>query len=180
MISQAKRNELQAAGKCFQCEETRHDQQNCPKLQSIRRPTMNAVNIKSTRREHTRRVRNSPDIRLLAVNFRVGCNEEFDDATDKMWRAYGLCALEWGLDECWIGVGTHLDSRYFIYQYDTLTELVVEVRDKLQSDMGTLEMAVSQFADPEFRLKDIYLASANTGSICVQEGGWYCWLQDRL
>ena len=96
-----------------------------------------------------------------------------------MWRAYGLCALEWGLDGRWIDVGTRLDSRYFIYQYDTLTGPVVKVRDELQPDMRTLEVAASRFADPEFRLKDIYSASANTGSVRVWEGGWYRWLQDR-
>ena len=176
MISRAKQDELWAAGKCFQCKETGHDQWNCPKLHSIRRPTVNAVNIESARRECTRRVRNSPDIRLSAITLRVGCSEEIDDATDKMWRAYNLCALEWGPDECWIGMGTCLDSRYFIYQYDTLTEPVVEVRDKLQPDMGTLEVVASQFADPEFRLKDVYSASVNTGSVHFWEGGWYRWL----
>ena len=123
-------------------------------------------------------VRNSPDIRLLAVTLGVRCSEEIDDTTDKMWRAYDLCTLKWGLDKCWIGMGTHLNSCYFIYQYDTLTELVVKVRDKLQPEIGTFEVAASWFADLKFRLKDVYLASANTGSIHVQEGGWYRWLQD--
>ena len=171
-----KRDELRAAGKCFQCKETGHNQRNCSKLHSIRRPTANAVNIESTRRERTRRVRNSPDVHLSAVTLGVGCSEETDDATDEMWRAYGLCALEWGPDERWMGVGTRLDSRYFIYQYDTLTEPVVEVRDELQPDMRILEVAASRFADPEFRLRDVYSASANTGSVRVREGGWYRWL----
>ena len=128
-ISQAKRNELRAAGKCFQCEEAGHDQGNCPRLHSVRRPTANAVNIESARRERTRRVRNSPEIRLTAVAIGTEYGREVDDATDDMQRAYDLCALEWGPDERWISMETRLDSRYFVYQYDTIVEPVVEIRD---------------------------------------------------
>ena len=170
-ISRAKHDELQAAGKCFQCEEAGHDQWNCPRLHSVRRPTANAVNIESARRERTRRVRNSPEIRLTAVAIGTENGGEVDDATDDMRRAYNLCALEWGSDEQWTSMETRLDSRYFVYQYDTIVEPVVEIRDNLQLEMGMLEVAASQFADSRFRLGDVCLASANTDPICVREGG---------
>ena len=140
---------------------------------------MNAVNIESARRECTRRVRNSPEIHLTAVAIRTEYSEEVDDATDDMRRVYDLCALEWGSDEWWTSMETRLDSHYFIYQYDTIMESVVEIRDGLQPEMGTLEVVASRFADPRFRLGDVYSASANTDPVCVQEGGWYCWLQDH-
>ena len=124
-------------------------------------------------------MRNSPEIRLTAVAIGTEYGGEVDDATDDMRRAYDLCAREWGPDERWTSMETRLDSRYFVYQYDTIVEPVVEIRDDLQPEMGTLEVAASRFADPRFRLGDVYSASANTDPICVWEGGWYRWLRDR-
>ena len=121
-------------------------------------------------------MRNSPEIRLTAVAIGTEYGGEVNDATDDMRRAYNLCALEWGPDERWTSMETRLDSRYFVYQYDTIVKPVVEIMDDLQPEMGTLEVAASRFADPRFRLGDVYSASANTDPICVREGRWYHWL----
>jgi hypothetical protein len=45
--------------------------------------------------------------------------------------------------------------------------------------MGRLEIAALRFEDPDFRISDIYKATANTGSVCIQEGGWYFWTQKQ-
>ena len=88
-------------------------------------------------------MRNSPEICLTAVAIGTECGGEVDDTTDDMRRVYDLCALEWGPDERWTSMETRLDSRYFVYQYDTIVEPVVEIRDDLQPEMGTLEVAAS-------------------------------------
>ena len=65
-INKAKRNQLRAAGKCFQYEETGHDQRNCPKLHSMRRPTINAGNVEIARLERLSNRRNEADIWVSA------------------------------------------------------------------------------------------------------------------
>ena len=141
-IDRAKWDKLRAAGKCFQCEETGHDQRNCPKLHSVRRPTVNATNIESARRQRTVRVRNSQDIHVGVM--RVECGLDHDNnATDPMRRAYSLCSPEWGPDNCWNSPVTRVESRYSIYQIETEVGALIEIMDGLQPEMGVLEVAAT-------------------------------------
>ena len=172
-LSRAKRDELRAAGKCFQCEETGHDQRNCPKLHSLRRPTASAVhvgNVEIARLGRLSRSGTAPDVRVGAMH--LSSEGECDDATVDMWRAYELCAMEWGGDDRWLDIETRSKSRYTIYQYEVGSGLLVEVSDRQQPGMGILEICVTRLADPDFRLLDLYDPLANTGRSCVREGGY--------
>jgi hypothetical protein len=116
-ISRAKREQLRAAGKRFQCEEKGHDQRNCPKLYSVRRPTVNVNNIDLVCLKRLSVSNNAADIRVGAMSFET--EGATDDATWPMRRANELCALEWGDDDAWRNVATRAESRYNIYQYST-------------------------------------------------------------
>jgi hypothetical protein len=43
----------------------------------MKRPTVNSANIENARRERTAKIKNSPDVRLNAIRFRL--EEEFED-----------------------------------------------------------------------------------------------------
>ena len=169
-ISRAKRDQLRAAGKCFQCEEVGHDQRNCPRLNSMKRPMMKAGNIEIARMERLSNVREPADIRVNSML--LDLEGEHDDATAAMRRAYELCAVEWGTDDRWLDVRTRATSRYGIYQYDTGFGDLVEIVDRAQPGVGTLEIEVNRFADPNFRLADVHALDANTGLTCIREGGY--------
>ena len=99
-IDHTKCDELRAAGKCSQCEETGHDQRNCPKLHSVRRPTVNVTNIELARRQRMAQVRNSQDVHVGIMSVK-GVIDYVDDAMDSMRQVYDLCSPEWGSDDCW-------------------------------------------------------------------------------
>jgi hypothetical protein len=168
-ISRAKRDQLRAAGKCFQCEEAGHDQRNCPKLHSMRRPEVNAVEL--ARRERLTKPKDAPNLRVSSVGLTMEGESIEDDATDSMRRAYELCANEWGVDDSWLDVQTRLSSRYGIYQYGTGSGDLVEIFDESRPEMGFLEVATSRLSDPNFRLADVHATGANTDLSCIREGG---------
>jgi len=160
-ISRVKRDQLRAAGKCFQCEETSHDQRNCPKLHSMRRPAMGVGSVvfvgmigTTTGQDDAEGASNNPE------------------ATGPECRAYELCAMEWGDDERWQNAETRATSRYGIHQYDTGSGDLVEIFDMSQPGIGTLEVESSRFADPNFRLADVHALDANTDISCIREGGY--------
>ena len=167
-ISRAKRDELRVAGKCFQCEETGHDQRNCPKLRSAKRPTVSAATIDAARRERVASSSNSPSIRVNAILFDV--EGEVDNVSETELRAYSSCANEWGTDIQWLDPWTLADGRHSIDRYGTDAGDLVEIRDNRQPEMGVLEIAASRFWDPNFSLADIHLPEANTDLSCIREG----------
>ena len=100
-ISRVKPDQLRAAGKCFQCEETGRDQRNCPKLHSIRRPAMGVGSIvfigmagMATGQDGMEGTSNDPE------------------ATESERRAYELCAMEWDDDARWWNIETRATSRH--------------------------------------------------------------------
>ena len=175
-LSRAKRDQLRAAGKCFQCEETGHDQRNCPKLHTMRRPTDSAVrasNIDMARLERLSIARSDADVRMNSVLLEPeGVSSPEDDDTEAVRRAYGLCAAAWGGDECWLDPETRADSRYGIYQYSTGSGDLVEIFDRSQPGIGTLEVDASRFGDPNFSLADVHALGADTDLSCIREGGY--------
>ena len=152
-ISRVKCDLLRAAGKCFQCEETGHDQRNCPRLHSARRPTASSANI-----------------RVSSVSF--DAEGATDDTTGFERRAYELCAAEWGDDRRWLDIATRATSRYGVHQYSTGWGDLVEIFDSRQPEVGVLEVAVSRLGDPSFRLSEVHSLKANTNLMCIREGGY--------
>ena len=142
-ISKAKRDQLRAAGKCFQCEETGHDQRNCPKLHAMRRPAIHAGNIDIARLERLSNRKNEADLRVNAMAFDL--EGAISEDTDAVRQAYELRAVEWGRDDRWLDPETRAESRYGIYQFDTGTGMLVEIFDELQPEIGTLEVAATRF-----------------------------------
>jgi hypothetical protein len=96
-LSRAKRDELRAAGKCFQCEETGHGQRDCPKLNSMRRPAVTVNNVDLARLERLSSARGFADIRVGSMAF--GGEGAMQGATGPERRVYRLCATEWGRDD---------------------------------------------------------------------------------
>ena len=171
-MSRAKRDELRAAGKCFQCEETEHDQRNCPKLHSMRRPAVNATRIEAARQEQVSGTRGTPEIRLNVMALLPEADILRDDTTSSMQRAYELCTLEWGPDDRWLDVETRPDGRYRIYQYETGSRDLVEVSDSQRLEVGVLEIDSQRFLDPNFRLSHVHATGANDDLSCIWEGGY--------
>jgi len=66
-LSRAKRDELRAAGKCFQCEDTGHDQRNCPKPHPPPRPTTNPVHVDNVEIARLERL-SKADVRVGAMS----------------------------------------------------------------------------------------------------------------
>ena len=171
-INCAKQDKLRAMGKCFQCEETGHNQRNCPKLHSIRRPNVNATNIESARRQRMVRVRNSQDVHVSMM--RVECGLDHDDnATNPMRRAYSLCSLEWGPNDCWGSPATRVESWYSIYQVATKVGALREIMDGLQPEVGVLEVATTRFGNRECKLLHLCSPAMNTTLDCVWDGRWH-------
>jgi len=107
-ISRSKCDQLRAAGKCFQCEETGHDQRNCPKLHSMRRPAMGLGSVMFV-----------GVTGVVAGRDSLEGEPDSPETTEPERRAYELCAREWGDDARWLNVETRSESRYGIHQYDT-------------------------------------------------------------
>ena len=171
-VSRAKRDELRAAGKCFQCEETGYDKRNCPKLHSMRRPAVNAARVEAARQERVSGARGTPEIRLNAMAPLPEADILRDDTTSSMQRAYELCTLEWGPDDRWLDVETRPDGRYRIHQYETGSGGLVEVSDSLRPEVGVLEIDSQRFLDPNFRLSHVHATGANDDLSWIREGGY--------
>ena len=171
-VSRAKRDKLRAAGKCFQCEETGHDQRNCPKLHSMQRPAVNTARVEAARQERVSGTRGTPEIRLNAMAFSPGTDILRDDTTSAMQRAYELCTLEWGPDDRWLDIETRPDGWYRIHQYETGSGDLVEVSDSQRPEVGVLEIDSQRFLDPNFRLSHVHATGANDDLSCIREGGY--------
>jgi len=170
-LSRAKRDELRAEGKYFQCERTGHSQRDCPALNTMRPPVVSAGSVNIARLERLAETRDRADLQVgyLALGAETDCD---DDTTPAMRRAYELCAETWGKDDGWLDVKSRADSRYGIYQYNTGPGELIEVTDREQTGFGVMEIDVARFDDPDFRLVDMFHTGANTDRSCVREGGF--------
>ena len=168
-ISRAKRDELRAEGKCFQCERVGHSQRDCPDLNTLHPAAVLAGDI--ARLERLSGARGQANLQVGSIVLGSGdCADR--ETTAAMRRAHELCAEAWGADTAWLEVESRADSRYRICQYDTGSGELVEVIDCNQPALGVMEVDVVRFEDPNFRLTDMFGAVANTGQPCVREGGF--------
>ena len=167
-ISRAKRDQLRADGKCFQCERTGHSQKDCPNLNTMRPPAITAGSVNIARLERFADARERADLQVGSVV--LDTSDDCDpEATLMMWRARELCMEAWGVDDEWYNLETR---RYGIYQYDTGSGELVEITDRDQPRLGVLEIDASRFRDPDFKLTDVVDSCANTDRSCVREGGF--------
>ena len=170
-VSRAKRDELRAEGKCFQCERVGHSQRDCPDLNTMRPTTLSAGNVNIARLERLSGARDRADLQVGSIVLDAGDGDD-RETTAAMRRAYDLCAEAWGVDVRWLDVETRADSRYRICQYDTGSGELVEVIDSNQPVLGVMEVDISRFDNLNFRLTDLFGTVANTGRPCVREGGF--------
>ena len=96
--------------------------------------------------------------------------DDGEETMPTMRRAYEQCAEAWGKDEQWLNPESRVDSRYGIYQFDAGPGKLVEVTDHDYLELGIVEINVTQFQDPNFRLISMFPVSMNTNRSCVQEG----------
>ena len=168
-ISREKRDQLRAEGKCFQCEQQGHSQRDCPELNTLRPPRMRVNNVEIARLERLAKAKDKADLQVGHVSLETDTVE--DDATPTMQKVYQQCADIWGSDEKWSNPETRYDSKYRIYQYSTGKGDLVEIRIQDKPEIGTFEIDVERFNDPEFVLTDV-LDLQNTDQSCVRLGGF--------
>jgi len=172
-ISRAKRDELRAEGKCFQCERTGHSQRDCPELNTMRPPVVKAGSVGVAHLERFAKARDQADLQVGYMAFASDTEATHgDDATPAMWKAYGQCTEAWGWDVEWLDVKSRVDSRYGIHQYGTDFGEIVEVTNHGQPELGIVEIDATRFDDPDFRIVDMFHVDTNTDRSCIQEGGF--------
>ena len=86
-----------------------------------------------------------------------------------MQRAYKLCTAAWGEDTQWLYPETHWEIKYGIDLHDVQGGELVEIVINGAPEVGTPEIYVNHFKDPDFRI--IYMVSADLKNVqpCVLE-----------
>jgi hypothetical protein len=121
-IPRVKLDELRAAGKCFNCRETGHEQQNCPKLNLMRppRPFIKSGSICLAKLDKLAECKERADVYVGNVTI-----TEPDPITDKIRRheeialqVHRLCEDAWGADPLWYIEETCPDCRFSVEAND--------------------------------------------------------------
>lgn len=167
-VSRAKRDQLRAENKCFQCEQPGHSQHDCPELNTMRPPTLRSGNIKMAWLESLSMARDQAALKISCLAIKREISE--DDATPEMQEAYQQCTAKWGEDNRWLNPDTRWESKYGIYQYGTNHRDLIEVVIHGRHELGTLEVDVLRFSDRNFDLTKMLSPGMNT--LCVQESGF--------
>ena len=174
-LSREKRDQLCAEGKCFHCEQLGHSQRDCPKLNTLKPPTVRANNVSIARLERISKKKDKVDLQVGSVLLELGIvsdEDEPNDSTPEMRRAYESCATAWGRDLRWLYPETHWESKYRIYQYGVQGGELVEIVVDDSPGVGTLEIDVNHLRDPDFEVSDMVGANSNNVPPCVREGGF--------
>ena len=167
----AKQDELRAEGKCFQCEKTGHSQKDCPDLNTMRPRGVVTANMNIACLERLVDARDRADLQVGSMVLGSGLDDG-EETTPTMRRAYEQCTEAWGKDERWLNPESQADSRYGIYQFVAGPGKLVKVTDHDYLELGIVEIDVTQFRDPNFRLISMFPMSTNTNQSCVREGGF--------
>ena len=93
----------------------------------MRWSTVSAGNIKIARLECLSNTKQETEIWVNTMTF--DAEGTMNNITELFRRAFELCTIEWGLDNQWRDVGTHVECRYSIYQYDMGLGDLIEVSD---------------------------------------------------
>ena len=116
--SRAKLDALRAEGKCFNCQQTGHEQRNCPRLNSMRppKPTIRAGAINLARMDQIAERKEQADIFIGHVSIReddpmVTELEEFEEVE---YRVHQMCEATWGEDPLWYNEETRPDCRWSV------------------------------------------------------------------
>ena len=134
---------------------------------------MNGVNI--ARLERLSNKKDKADLQVGSVLLDLGIvtdEDEPDDATPEMRRAYEQCAVVWGDNARWLDPETRWESKYGIYQYGVQGGNLVEIAVDDTPGVGTLEIDANRLKDPKFRVFDMVDVNANNARPCVREGGF--------
>ena len=78
-----------------------------------------------------------------------------------MRRAYELCATAWGEEARWLYPETHWEIKYGIDQHDVQGGELVKIVINGAPEVGTPEIYVNHFKDPDFRVVDMVSADSN-------------------
>ena len=162
---------MRTEGKCFQCEQPGHSQRDCPELNTLRPPNVRVNNVEIARLKRLARVKDKADLQVGHILLETNDPSE-DDATPTMWKVYWQCANIWGSNERWLDPETRHASKYRIYQYGTGIGDLVEIMIQGMPEIGTLEIDITRFDDPDFVLTDVLDLQTNADQSCVRVGGF--------
>ena len=167
-------NSLRAEGKCFNCQETGHEQRNCPKLNSMRlpKPVIKARSISFIKMEELAERKARADVYVGSIGI-----IEPDPIADELrrhemieLRVHRLCENAWGEDPLWYNEETRPDCKYSIQADDE----EIMVWDFVNG--GNRSFATKDLNDPSFNIARIFASpEPNRTSTSVCTGGKRAW-----
>ena len=176
-LSRAQLDTLKAEGKCFNCLEKGHRQQDCPKLNSMK-PPKNAIKAGSISVSKLDKLADSDAEEeaeeesdgLYVGNVRIETDPiqiELNEFEEVEFRVHQLCEEAWGSDPLWHNEETRHDSRWSI----CADEHEVTVWNFETGGIRTFERNILN--NPSFDIVEIFnKPEANRTPTSVREGGY--------
>ena len=170
-LSREQLDALRAAGKCFNCRETGHEQRNCPKLNSMRppRPAIGSGSISFAKMEELADRKEKADIYLghVSLNGSDPIADESRELEELEIRIHRMCEAAWEQDPLWYNEETRPDCKYSI----GVGEDEITIWDFQNG--GSRSFARKKLDDPDFNLAGIFTdPEPNRPPKSVREGGY--------
>jgi hypothetical protein len=169
--SRAKLDSLRAEGRCFNCQETGHEQWNCPKLNSMRppRPFIKTGAINLTKMDRLAERKEKADVYLghISIQEPDPIAQALQELEDVEFRVHELCEEAWGEDPLWYNEETRPDCRWSVCADDQ----EILVWDFVNG--GNRTFPRNAIDDPDFDIRDMFdKPEANRPPGAVREGGY--------
>ena len=193
-LSRSKMDTLRAEGKCFNCQQTGHEQRNCPKLNSMKppKPIIRTGAMSLANMDKLAKQKDEADIYFGHISIQEAdpIAEDLSELEELEFRVHQMCEQVWGEDPLWYNEETRPDCRWSIAADD----LEITVYDF--ENGGNRSFPRESIEDPNFSIADIFAAqepirtprSNREGGYQLLAGETYqrwdwpaiSWLQSRL
>ena len=165
-----KMDELRAQGRCFNCQETGHEQRNCPKLSSMRppKPAVRTGAVNLTKMDKLAAKKEKADVFLGNVSMMEHdlIAEELQEFKEVELRVHRLCEEAWGEDPLWYTEETRADCRW---------DVVADNEEVTIADFkngGNRTFPREALENPEFCVTTLFANPKTSRPEPAREGGY--------
>ena len=169
-LSRTKMDTLRAEGKCFNCQQTGHEQRNCPKLSAMKppKPAIRTGAMSLANMDKLAKQKEEADVYFghISIEETDPITEELCELEELEFKVHRMCEEAWGEDPLWYHEETRPDCRWSIAADD----LEITIFDF--ENGGNRSFPKEAMNDPNFGIADIFSEPQNRTPKSVLEGGY--------